>query len=67
MELNAGLIITMFCFLALYILADRVAAVLINKSRDEAEVKKKEFDTMAFDKLGDKLVQTMGTLHGRRW
>ena len=64
MEINAGLIITTFVFLALYMIADRVAAILINKSRDQAEVKKKEFDTQAFDKLGDKLVATMQAMHG---
>lgn len=64
MEINAGLIITTFVFLTVYMVADRVASILINKSRDAAEVQKKAFDTEAFDKLGDKLVETMQAMHG---
>jgi hypothetical protein len=64
MEINAGLIITTFVFLTLYMVSHHVASILINRSRDAAEVEKKRFDTEAFDKLGDKLVATMSAMHG---
>jgi hypothetical protein len=64
MEPNTGVLVASLIFLFAIIAVDRVASVLQAKSRDEADVKKKELDAAAFGDLGDKLVATMQAMHG---